>query len=246
MNRSTILNKSFLTNLTAFLVFVGGLILDIEAMMWIGLFALSGALTNTLAIHMLFEKVPGLVGSGVIPAKFEAFKNAIQSMMMVQFFTADNIDRFVSDSKGKAADLDLAPVIEKVDLSPAFDKLVAVIMQSSFGSMLGMFGGASALTTLKEPFMDNMKIALIELTQKDSFRELLTAQINQAEVLPDIRGEIETIIAARLDELTPQMVKVMIEQIIHEHLGWLVIWGGVFGGLIGALSTLIPHVLTLL
>ncbi|MCU7375947.1 hypothetical protein PEC18_35415 [Paucibacter sp. O1-1] len=35
----------------------------------IGLFALSGAITNWLAIHMLFEKVPGLYGSGVVPSR---------------------------------------------------------------------------------------------------------------------------------------------------------------------------------
>ena len=36
-----------------------------------GIFALSGALTNWLAIYMLFEKVPYLYGSGVIPSRFE-------------------------------------------------------------------------------------------------------------------------------------------------------------------------------
>jgi uncharacterized membrane protein YheB (UPF0754 family) len=30
------------------------------------------------------------------------------------------------------------------------------------------------------------------------------------------------------------MVKEMVQHIIRQHLGWLVVWGGVFGGLIGA------------
>ena len=38
------------------------------------LFGLSGALTNWLAIHMLFEKVPGLYGSGIIPLRFNSLK----------------------------------------------------------------------------------------------------------------------------------------------------------------------------
>jgi len=33
------------------------------------------------------------------------------------------------------------------------------------------------------------------------------------------------------------MVKEMVQNIIKEHLGWLVIWGAVFGGLIGFVST---------
>jgi hypothetical protein len=37
-----------------------------------------------------------------------------------------------------------------------------------------------------------------------------------------------------LEELTPQIVKEMVQQIIREHLGWLVVWGGFFGGMMGA------------
>ena len=37
----------------------------------------------------------------------------------------------------------------------------------------------------------------------------------------------------KLNELTPEQIKVIIKDIIHKHLGWLVVWGGVFGFLIG-------------
>ncbi|MBT3515046.1 MAG: DUF445 domain-containing protein, partial [Nitrospina sp.] len=75
-----ILNKSFLTNLTAILIIVAGYLCPIqpELMKSIGFFALSGAVTNWLAIHMLFEKVPFLYGSGVIPNRFDEFKFAIK------------------------------------------------------------------------------------------------------------------------------------------------------------------------
>lgn len=45
--------------------------------------------------------------------------------------------------------IDLAPVIEKVDLDPAFDALVVTVEQSSLGGMLAMFGGSDAITPLK-------------------------------------------------------------------------------------------------
>jgi Na+/H+ antiporter NhaD/arsenite permease-like protein len=32
------------------------------------------------------------------------------------------------------------------------------------------------------------------------------------------------------------MVKDIIQQMIKKHLGWLVVWGGVFGGLIGLIA----------
>jgi len=232
------MNKNILTNLIAGAVLGLGLELGNDLMVMIGLFALSGALTNWLAVHMLFEKVPGLVGSGVIPARFEAFKAAIKTLMMEQFFTQENIDRFVSGGATKPT-FQIGPVIEKVDLSPSFDRLVEVIMNSSFGSMLGMFGGADALTPLREPFIVSMKASMVEITEKEGFHQLLQAEIDQPAVMADIRGKVAEIIDARLEELTPQLVKEMVQQMIKEHLGWLVVWGGVLGGVIGLLSAAI-------
>lgn len=233
------MNKSIITNSLAILVVATGLVLKNELVLTIGLFALSGAITNWLAIHMLFEKIPGLYGSGVIPARFEDFKLAIRNLMMEQFFTEENIDRFLRVSDGIKPDLHLAPVIEKVDLSPSFDSLVKVIMESSFGGMLGMFGGQDALTPLKEPFIINMKKSLIEMTQAESFLDLLRNELEQPDVMKDIRSKVEDIIEKRLEELTPKLVKEIIQEMIKQHLGWLVVWGGVFGGLIGLVAALI-------
>ena len=61
----------------------------------IGFFALSGAITNWLAIHMLFEKIPLLYGSGVISNRFEEFKSSIRDLMMQQFFTLENVEQFI-------------------------------------------------------------------------------------------------------------------------------------------------------
>ncbi len=45
----------------------------------------------------------------------------------------------------------------------------------------------------------------------------------------------------RLEELTPTMVKEIIQQMIRIHLGWLVVWGGVCGGLIGLIASLFRY-----
>jgi len=233
------LNKSIITNLLALLLLVVGIFINNPLVLNIGLFALSGAITNWLAIHMLFEKVPGLYGSGVIPARFEDFKRGIRRLMMEEFFTEENIDRFLRASNGTMPDLHLAPVIEKVDLSSSFDALIKVIMESSFGSMLGMFGGEEALQPLKEPFIKNMKASLIDMTQQEEFLSLLRNELEQPDVMADIRDKVSEIIEKRLQELTPQLVKQIIQTMIKEHLGWLVVWGGVFGGLIGLAATII-------
>jgi len=234
-------NKSLVINLIALFLTVLGFTLDNSQLLTVGLFALSGAITNWLAIHMLFEKVPGLYGSGVIPARFEDFKVGIRSLMMNQFFTEDNIDRFLRNQGGKTPDLHLTPVIQKIDLEPAFDSLVKVIMESSFGGMLGMFGGQEALLPLREPFIQNMKISLSEMTQTETFLSLLREELEQPDVMTDIREKVEDIIEKRLNELTPQLVKQIIQEMIKQHLGWLVVWGGVFGGLIGLLASLLTN-----
>ncbi|KFZ38652.1 hypothetical protein HR45_04300 [Shewanella mangrovi] len=231
---------SLLTNLLAALVLVVGIAIDNNICLSIGLFALSGAITNWLAVYMLFERVPGLYGSGVIPARFEAFKQAISTMMMEQFFSADNIDKFIRN-KSAAPKLDVAALLSKIDLAPAFDALVATVAQSSLGNMLAMFGGTEALTPLKQPFIEKMQASLSEIADGEEFAELLRQQLEQPNVMANMREQIQLIVDQRLAELTPKLVKEIVQRMIREHLGWLVVWGGVFGGLIGLVSGIIQQ-----
>jgi uncharacterized membrane-anchored protein YjiN (DUF445 family) len=232
------LNKSITTNGLALSLVLVGLFLENNLVKTIGLFALSGALTNWLAVHMLFEKVPGLYGSGVIPERFEDFKAGIRTLVMQQFFSTENIQRFLADNNQKL-DINFAPIIKKVDLTPTFDSLVAVVQASSFGQMLGMFGGVEALEPMRQPFVKKMQEAIQDITQQPAFAQLLQEELKQPDMQDDLHQKITQIVEQRLDELTPQMVKDIIQQMIKQHLGWLVVWGGVFGGLIGLLAALL-------
>jgi uncharacterized membrane protein YheB (UPF0754 family) len=229
-------NKSFITNFIALLTTLAGYCFEQSLLFTVGLFALSGAFTNWIAVHMLFEKVPLLYGSGVIPARFEDFKVAIKELMMEQFFTEDNIDRFLSGSSGGIGTLDLVPVIEKIDLNPAFDDLVDVIEKSSFGGMLAMVGGSEALQPLREPFIEKMKVTVGNISQSEEFNHILRDELEKPSVIADMREKVSEIIDQRLNELTPQLVKEIIQAMIRKHLGWLVVWGGIFGGIIGFIA----------
>ncbi|MFV0576657.1 MAG: DUF445 family protein [Vibrio sp.] len=233
------MNKSLITNIISLALLAVGYVSQQTIILYAGVFAFSGAITNWLAVHMLFEKVPGLYGSGVIPARFEEFKAAIKSLMMEQFFTNQNIDKFLSKELATGESFDLKPVIEKIDLAPTFDSLTEVIMNSSFGGMLAMFGGAEAIQPLKQPFVEKMQESIIEISQSEQVKQALKEQIEQPAMMDDIQANIENIIDQRLNELTPKMVKEMVQTMIQKHLGWLVVWGGVFGGLIGVISALI-------
>ncbi|MFA6196233.1 MAG: DUF445 domain-containing protein [Sulfurimonas sp.] len=233
------LNKSYITNFIA-LAFVGlSFLVDGTLKSYLynaGLFAFSGAVTNQLAIHMLFEKVPFLYGSGVIPARFEAFKSAIKNLMMREFFTSTQLDNFFKNEEKK---INLQPIIEVTDFAPAFNALSKTVMESSFGGMLGMFGGESALEGLREPFSLKMKSAVIAIVNSEAFNQTLQTHMQSSSLSDDLIASIEKVIDARLNELTPQMVKEIVQRLIEEHLDWLVVWGGVFGAIIGLISSLL-------
>jgi len=186
---------------------------------------------------MLFEKVPGFYGSGVIPARFEDFKQGIQSLIMRQFFTQENIARFFDSDKKSG--VDLSPLIDSVDLDPSFEALKVAVMNSKLGGALAMFGGVAALDPIKPDFVQEMRNAVKDITASQDFQQklesLMTGSGDQSELL----DRVKLIVEKRLDELTPKMVKEIIQQMIREHLGWLVVWGGVCGGLIGFVASLL-------
>ncbi len=209
-----------------------------------GLFALSGALTNWLAVYMLFDRVPGLYGSGVIPLHFEEFKAGILRMVHKELLAKDNVERLLTGSKESDADaqgptLNLAPMLEAVDLDAAYDQLVITVNESSFGSMLSMVGGETALQPLREPFKKRMGKFLSDAASSKRVQALVNDQIAKAASSEHFVAKLDTLLRARLDELTPDMVKDIMQRMIKKHLGWLVLWGGVFGGLIGLLTGLV-------
>ncbi len=232
------MSKSLITDFISLLLIVlSFLVSDVsqQILLFTGLFALSGAITNQLAIHMLFERVPFLYGSGVIEKNFETFKASIHQMIMKQFFSKEQLSNFFTKEEQK---IDLKPLVEEADFSPAFDALTNTVMESKFGSAIQMFGGEEALEGLREPFSRKLKTAVSSIVASDAFKAQLDHHIQNSALSDDMLDSVDTLITQRLDELTPKMVKELVQELIKEHLGWLVVWGGVFGGLIGLVSSL--------
>ena len=233
------MDKSLGTNLIAVAIVLIGFLSGNSIILTIGLFALSGAVTNWLAIHMLFEKVPFLYGSGVVENRFEQFKLSIHTLIMEQFFTKENFEKFFKSEFEDDKHFDFSKVIDKTDFSIAFESLKDAVMESSFGGMLGMFGGVTALEPLKEPFEKKMKKSINEIVHTDTFQKTLQEVLGNSDISDDIYSKINIVVEQRLNELNPKMVKELVQAMIKEHLGWLVIWGGVFGGLIGLIGSFV-------
>ena len=231
------MDKGWTTNIISAGFVAGSYFLDgavANAVRSAGLFALSGAVTNQLAIHMLFEKVPFLYGSGIILDRFESIREALKRLIIEQFFSPEKIEAFVQSQEHS---IDLTPIIQQTDFTPAYDALVQSVMESPMGGMLGMFGGEALIAKLKEPFIEKVKLSTIKIAQSDSFMNALNTHMHKGS--STLTQTIGDIVESRLAELTPQMVKEMLHALMKEHLGWLVVWGGVFGALIGIISALL-------
>lgn len=204
----------------------------------VGLFAFSGALTNRLAVHMLFHRVPGLYGSGVVPANFAAFKDAIHALAMRQLFTDDGLQRaFDSLMRDDGGRSDASGAAAGIDLNEAFDQLAELIAGSSFGNMLNMLGGKQALEPLRKPFIERMGRYIDGLLKSPALQLLLRQRLEGGG--GRLREALGRVVRERLDALSPDDVNRIVQDMIRAHLGWLVVWGGVFGGLIGLLGALL-------
>ena len=193
----------------------------------IGLFALSGSITNWLAIHMLFEKVPLIYGSGVIELRFQDFKLGIKNLVMNQFFDAACSNKFLS----KMTKLTISKFESSINFELLYKELVKAIIDSPAGSIISMIGGEGVLEPLKKPIINKIKDLTEELA--NSNLDIKKNDINLFTL------EAEKIIFTKIDKLTPIIIKNIVQDIIRKHLGWLIVWGGVFGGIIGLITAII-------
>lgn len=231
------MNKSATTNLIASFVLMIAFWLPESTNQMIlqqaSLFALSGALTNWIAVHMLFEKIPFLYGSGIIPNRFEEFKAGIYTLIMDNFFTEENFKQLTKQSIPQELPHD--QIASQIDYEQLFSGFITVVKQSSFGSMLAMVGGEEALEPLREPFQKEFQTQFTNLMEKIDISAFLSSEQD----FQKLKSQVEQLVNQRLNELTPQKVKEIIQEMIHKHLGWLVVWGGIFGAMIGTISAIL-------
>lgn len=229
-------NKSFLTNLISAIAFGASYVMPEffgrHALMLASLFALSGALTNWLAVYMLFERIPGLYGSGIIALRFGQFKESIRILILENFFTEGNFAKVTQGALPHTIQPEL--IMDKIDFDKMFGGFVTVIKDSSFGGMLKLFGGEKALEPLRKPFKTEFERQASEILSNIDIASVLRKETD----FGTFKSKISAMVDTTLNELTPQRVKKIVEDMMRTHLGWLVVWGGVFGALIGFVSAI--------
>ncbi len=210
----------------------------------VGLFGLSGSLTNSLAIHMLFERIPLVYGSGIIALNFEEIKHDLEELMIIQFFNREQIERFLAEELG-AGEIDLAKLGELIDLNLLFDKFKRALAKNFEGNPL-------ALMAL--PLLDANRMKIIEAMAKAITEELANPLLQDklkgllGQSLPPhetFEQRVRSLIQGRLAELSPYMVKEIIQHMMESKLIWLVIWGALMGALLGLFSSVLRFYLGL-
>ena len=130
---------------------------------------------------------------------------------MREFFSSESLSNFLQTK------LELNENVgEKLNYDLIFQKLLEAIQESSLGSMLNMMGGSKALP-LKEP---------IKIKIKEVFDDLSLKIENNEDTIYQLKENIENIIDKRLNELTPEHIKIIMKNMIQKHhrmacnLGW--------------------------
>jgi len=239
------LNKGTLSNVSTFLIMLIGIILTRLAPEAIigqfifnfGLFGFSGGITNWLAIRMLFDRIPLLYGSGVIPRRFKEIRQVVKNTIMKTFFDEAYLQSYL---KQKTAQLSqtinleekLTQLLKSPEVEAVVEKNLAELSTRPEGAMFALMGmNPIMLKPMIMPFVIGMGTELVTMLGKN----LDPAQLIG---IGRIRSEIDELMTTKLEELTPNKVKQLIEDVIQEHLGWLIIWGNIFGGLIGIATKL--------
>ena len=232
------LEKGNVSNLISFGVLVAGIVGRMEGITgneWVlaaGLFGFAGGVTNWLAVKMLFDKVPLLYGSGVIPMRFREIRQTVKDAIMRYFFDEEYLERFLGERAGEMAIGDelgtkVAEVLESAEIDAIIDAKLEEMAASPQGMMIKMVG-IQRVKPLVKQFVIGVGTEIAPL---------LVGEVARPELeVGALRAQVDRLLETKLEELTPERVKEMMEEVIREHLGWLIVWGNIFGGTIGLVS----------
>jgi len=215
---------------------VSGVAILVKYVLAFGLFGFAGGITNWLAVKMLFDKIPGVYGSGIIPNQFMAIRRTIKEMIMDTFFDVSFLKAYIKD-KGPA-------LLEQADFGKNIsDMLSSKETEELIGRKLYELGTKPegmllVMMNLRPEMLQPLVVTFVKSMADDIGPMLSSAFSANADSLPiqALRDQVDEMMEQRLLELSPERVKRLVEAVMRTHLGWLVVWGNIFGGLIGIIA----------
>lgn len=161
-----------------------------------------------------------------------------KSSSMKMFFDKTFLEHYLDSRMTRIlADLELGERLKTAMADPLFDQLLLQKLQQVsltpegilVTTMAPLFGGIEAMVPVLKPFLGAFGAELLtELVARFEMKEMIS--------IDSIIREVDALLTEKLRMITPEMVRELMEEVIKEHLGWLVVWGNVFGGIIGIIS----------
>jgi len=188
-----------------------------------GLFAFAGGVTNWVAIKMLFDEIPFVYGSGIIPKRFKEIRKVVKNVVLDNFFNEAYLNYYIKKQvKNFPFEEKINEYLDTEDADNMAQKLLKEFMP----------GMQSFYPTFK-PAIKKYVLQVVPLARKTLLKKDLI------EDLTKVKESVDAMLTDRMQELTPDKVKQLLEKIMREHLYWLIVWGNVFGGLIGVISSVV-------
>jgi len=232
--------KGNVANFVAFVIMIVGLVLTIiypdnlplQYILAFGLFAFTSGITNWIAIRMLFDRIPGLYGSGIIEAEVVTIRQTAKDLIIKTFFNAEYLNRYISEKAGVLLNtFDIEGILKSLLDSDVVDDIIDMkleeIRQRPEGMWLAMMGvDNNNLKPMIKPLILGLSSDVAPMiVQRFDPSKAINVDI--------IKAEVEQLVTQKLEELTPSNIKHLLEGVMADHLGWLIIWGNIFGGAIG-------------
>ncbi|XP_002730501.2 uncharacterized protein LOC100376044 [Saccoglossus kowalevskii] len=186
-----------------------------------GIFGFSAGFTNSLAIQMLFIKIPFLYGSGVIPSQYKETKYQIKKLLMDAFASESVLISLADAVQGFSGSTELektnAMLDEKLlELDEKYDKWLntAGLDKPTTKLLLKML-----IYECRDEMITNIKLSYPEISKESNIGQL--------------QHMMTDIIESRMEVLTEKKLTDITRHVIKQHLGWVVLWGCFIGGIIG-------------
>lgn len=203
----------------------------------IGVFGFFGGIVNWLFIELLFRKIFCLYGSGVIMNYYDDIISGLRSIVLDILFDSSKLKEFFSGKNKKIQtmlqlDQQFEALLKSEATQIVINKKIAELISSPQGYILVNMG--VNIDQLKNVIKNHV----------DSFIKDISKTINERLRVPGItdgglKSEIISILEPRLVRLNPTEVNKIVAVMLRKHLSWLIIWGNLFGGLLGLLSEVV-------
>jgi hypothetical protein len=169
-----------------------------------------------------------------------SIRKVVKDVMVNTFFEEENFRKFMEKSQAKEL-IKMIDIDAKVEQAMASEGATAAIdakfAELSQGEMFLMYTMMSGI----QP--DDIKINLVKpfiLDMGKALAPLVLEIFDPASILqPEyLRSEMDIMLEERLVTLDADTVTALMEDVMRAHLGWLIVYGNVFGARIGVVCAL--------